>query len=257
MLNGNLVLNDSFIQYIKGTYQFALSVKEFSRMTNLDNNAILKIVHKNHNNMVSSYENSIYTSLDNESIPIFLNEHELIPNSQYKYFIDTAGKVFIKGISSKKYYVIDEYLLVDSFSNLIKTIYRQIWSLYTDDGHYLQDIPTSFVLNKDEYENSFIFLDKLFLYKYLFRRIYFHLAYFREQFLNDVFLDIPDSLDKLVKQTLTNLCMEVRKMITTDKTKFEFMKKIDETFEKIYQPYIVMDELLEEEDKWDGTFIPG
>ena len=255
MLNGNLILNDSFIQYVQGPIQLVLSIKDFSKMTNLNQNAILQIAHKNHNNMISSYEHSVYTSLDNEVIPVLSNKYESITDSTYKFFTDNNG-IYIKGTSSKKYYVTDEYLFIDSFSNLIKSIYQQTWGL-TNDEYYLQDIPAQFALDKNEYENSFVFLDKLFLYKYLFRRIYFHLAYFREHFLKDVFLDIPDNLDKLVKQTLIDLSMEVRRMTTTDKTKFEFMKKVDKTFEKIYQPYIVMDEFLEKKSDWDGTFMPG
>ena len=254
MLNGNLILNDSFIQYVHGPIQLVLSIKDFSKMTNLNYNAILQIAHTNHNIMISSYRHSTYTSLDNEVIPVLSNKHEQITDSTYMFFTDNNG-VYIQGTSSKKYYVIDEYLFVDSFSNLIRSIYQQTWGLINDE-YYLQDIPAQFALDKNEYENSFVFLDKLFLYKYLFRRIYFHLAYFREHFLKDVFLDIPDNLDKLVKQTLIDLSMEVRKMTTTDKTKFEFMKKVDKTFEKIYQPYIIMDELLG--TKWDGeTFNPG
>lgn len=184
---------------------------------------------------------------ENELIPVLQSNISTIDFTNYLYtYTYINGNIYIH-LHDKQYVLSDVYLSNNSFNNLIKEIYSQNWSISRpiDERFAFIDLNSKFTNDKEEYPNIETFLNKLFLFKYLFRRIYFDLSVFHKQIFQDNQLIINPCIDNKIKSTLMELSLKVRKMESTENNKFNFMKLVDETFEKIYASYIVMDELME------------
>ena len=185
---------------------------------------------------------------ENELIPVLQSNISTIDFTNYLYTYSYINETIYIHLHDKQYALSDVYLSSDSFNNLIKEVYSQNWSISRpiDEQYAFIDLNSKFTNNKEEYPNIETFLNKLFLFKYLFRRIYFDLNVFHKQIFQDNRLIINPCIDNKIKSTLMELSLKVRKMESTENNKFNFMKLVDETFEKIYASYIVMDELIEE-----------
>ena len=102
-----------------------------------------------------------------------------------------------------------------------------------------QDFYLTFILIK--YKDLDEFFDKLFLYKYLFKRVYFGLEQFYIQFMNDS-NDIHTDLNRKTKQLLIKLSMEIKNNVENER--IDFINYIDKTFEQVYQSYILMNDII-------------
>lgn len=256
-LYGPLQLQNSFVQSIQHPNQLVLSLNTFIQMTNFDFNSVYMMCITLHNHMVQDYikyfSNNSTLDLDyvtnNEVIPVLdkiVYKNEIF--NKYLYGFKLNKNILYINLQNEQYKVIDIYLTRDVFYNLIKEMYSNVWKILQSSQNIVEfiDIPSKFTDDTKEYPNSKTFLDKLFLYKYLFRRIYFDLEFFHKQIFQNDKLVLNSCINESIKNALIGLSMQVKKMECTDKNKFEFMKLVDATFEDIYQSYILIYELAEE-----------
>ena len=227
MVHTFLPLNDSFIQYTQNPFQIVLSIKEFSQIISLDSEYIFSILNEKFNVLLNVND---FSNIDND----FFNK------ITSKFFIDN-NNIYLHDSSAKNYYVSDIYIPHDTFLKITEEIYLNLSLRSLQSFNSFQDIHQLYILSG--YKDINDFLDKLFLYKYLFKKVYFGLEQFHIQFMNDSNdnLIIPIDLDRKTKQLLIKLSIEIKN--NNDK-KIDFIDYIDETFERTYQPYILMNDII-------------
>jgi len=231
MVHTFLPLNDSFIQYTQNPFQIVLSIKEFSQIISLDSEYILSILNEKFNVLLNINDLS---NIDNDSFNKITS----------KFFINN-NTIYLHDSSAKNYYVSDVYIPRDTFLKITEEIYLNLSLHFLQPFNSFQDSYPTFILNR--YKDLDEFFVKLFLYKYLFRRAYFGLEQFHTQFINDSNdnLIIPIDLDRKTKQLLIKLSIEIR---NNNDEKIDFIDYIDETFERTYQPYILMNDIIGNDD---------
>lgn len=243
MISNFLPLNDSFIQYTQNPFQIVLSVKEFSRMISLDSEYLFNVLNERYNRIVNI--DSLANIYNLETSLIFPMLTDTSFNEPSYRFYTKNNKIYIRGNSSKSYYVTDEYIPLKTFLKVTEDMFLDLRLRFLQSFDMFQDIHQLDILNG--YRDINDFLDKLSLYKYLFKTVYFGLEQFHTQFMNDSDdnLIIPIDLDRKTKQLLIKLSMKIK---NNNDGKINFIDYIDKAFEQTYQPYILMNDIIGNDD---------